>query len=236
MEQPAAGDPLEGEDNGHVEGSSTEYQELALAINTLHIDQVVGAGAPTISTTTISNTPTTTTPTMVLSGSAASYPGIYSTYAMGNSQTMPGGFTRDIPAGLGVLKPVWSLPQYQVTSLHQAIPAAVPVTSHMHIHQQAQAAPLSTAPHMHIHQPAPVVPPCNPTVNGPLGWPGWGGLQSTPGQVGVPLVPPTLLPQSLLHQDWFNDGKSSEGKNKRSKHWMRPDFYIPTEKRYNELS
>ena len=56
-----------------------------------------------------------------------------------------------------------------------------------------------------------------------------------PGQVGVPLVPPTFLPQSLLHQDWFGDGKPSDSKNKRSKHWMQPDFYIPTDKRYDEL-
>ena len=69
-----------------------------------------------------------------------------------------------------------------------------------------------------------------------MGWTGWGGMQSLPGQVGVPLVPPTLLPESLLHQDWFGDGKPSDGKNRRSKHWMRPDFYIPTEKRYDVLS
>ena len=77
-DQPAAGDPLKGENNGHVEESSTEYQallkenlefrrqlldnraemsslsmklsELTWAINTLYIDQVAGMGAPIMST------------------------------------------------------------------------------------------------------------------------------------------------------------------------------------------
>ena len=135
-----------------------------------------------------------------------------------SGQALSGGVNKDIPAGLGVLKPDWSVPQVQARSLHPQ-----------------QVVPLSSAPHLHIHQAALVVPPCNPTISQPIGWTGLGGMQSTPGQVGVPLVPLTLLPQSLRHQDWFGDGKSSDGKNKRSKHWMRPDFYIPTEKRYDEL-
>ena len=72
------------------------------------------------------------------------------------------------------------------------------------------------------HINPPVVPPHNPAA-GPGGWMGWGNLQSTPGQVGVSLVPPTLLPHSLLHQDWF-ETRTTESKGKRSKHWMRPDF------------
>ena len=53
---------------------------------------------------------------------------------------------------------------------------------------------------------------------------------------GVQMVPPTLLPQSLLHQDWFSSDRSSESKGKRAKHWLRPDFYLPHEKKYDDVS
>ena len=61
-----------------------------------------------------------------------------------------------------------------------------------------------------------------------------GGLSST--GAGMPIVPPTLLPQSLLHQDWFTSDRSTESKGKRAKHWLRPDYYLPHDKKYDEVS
>ena len=125
-----------------------------------------------------------------------------------------------IPAGLGVYKPIWST----------ASNWTPPTTTHAPMGGAGMAYPGLSAR-------SAVVPPLNPSsLPTGQGWSGWGQQQGTPGQVGVPMVPPTLLPQALLHQDWFADNKSSESKGKRSKHWMRPDFYIPTEKRYDELS
>ena len=134
-------------------------------------------------------------------------------------------------------KPIWSTSQGLVppthpanaTSINLGVPAGLGV-----------AKPIWYASQVTPGQPT-IVPPMNPgqVVNDQGaggGWPGWGQMQGTPGQVGVPLVPPTLLPQALLHQDWFSEGKSSDSKCKRSKHWMRPDFYIPVDKKYNELS
>ena len=59
--------------------------------------------------------------------------------------------------------------------------------------------------------PSPAHCPSSESVSRP-GWlSGWGSMQSMPRQVGVPLVPPTLMPNSLLHQDWLEQ-KSPTGR------------------------
>ena len=192
----------------------TQMTNLTAAVGALRITQ---PAAPLPPVSAHSSVPLATSSPLITSAT----PIVNTTSVSGLPSSAPpllpqGAQGGGVPAGLGVLKPLWS-----TASVSQ--PWNSTNTGQMLGQAGSSAVPV-------------IIPPMNPgSISASKGWPGWGQQQGTPGQVGVPLVPPTLLPQSLLHQDWFGDSKP-ESKSKRSKHWMRPDFYIPSEKRYDELS
>ena len=183
-----------------------QMMQLTMVVNTLTTGHLSGA-QHTPAVPPIQPTQLGSTPSTTTMNSQSAGPATYPSWSLP-------------PPGLGATRGVPTQPPQVGPGVPAGLGVAKPIWS------TTQSAGLPNNP--------PMVPPHNPSA-GNMGWAGWGSLQSTPGQVGVPIVPPTLLPNSLLHQDWF-ETKTSDSKGKRSKHWMRPDFYIPSEKRYDEVT
>ena len=59
-------------------------------------------------------------------------------------------------------------------------------------------------------------------------------VRGSAGRRGTADVNTSACQHGSVHQDWFSLNRSSESKGKRAKHWLRPDFYLPHDRKYDD--